>query len=261
MSTLDGYFATVWAYVNTSSDLYSLGVLYADGGDSTPGSAVNPIDVGTTFTAVADLETAFYGTETIGNPTGTLTTLSGPGQPIGTSVDWSTQFTSGSLEIFVDSLVGIGLTLIEALETIDGITRSEFTVPDDLPGYAVAIPYQATVVGDLADFIQQTAFGTVIAPAGPSDLWTSVSPFIIVSLSLTSPGTSVSFSFFSNPHFYDWTDINYSSHLDTNYQIVNDTMFWLESPYLFIYLQDGQDPDIKENSLLTQIAWDWSTDD
>lgn len=73
--------------------------------------------------------------------------------------------------------------------------------------------------------------------------------------------SEVSFSLFSNPNFHDWTDVDYNSYLNTTYQLVSDTMFWLESPYLFIYLADGQDPDIKENSLLTQIAWDWSTDD
>ena len=73
--------------------------------------------------------------------------------------------------------------------------------------------------------------------------------------------TSVSFSLFWDARMYDWGTVDYTSFIDTNYQSVNDNTFWLDTPYLFIYLKDGTDPDITENSLLTQIAWDWSKAD
>lgn len=50
---------------------------------------------------------------------------------------------------------------------------------------------------------------------------------------------------------------DFSSYLNTYYHMIDDNMFWLESPYVYIYLENSDVWD-DSKSLLMQGAFDWS---
>jgi hypothetical protein len=69
---------------------------------------------------------------------------------------------------------------------------------------------------------------------------------------------SITFSYFYNDtDFKDWEDTDPPAYLHTTYQLVSDTMFWMQAPYILTYLQNGSNVN-DANGLLLQAAWDWA---
>lgn len=202
MGALDGYSVTPWGYVKSSADIYATpGVV--DGGTLVPGASLTPVTIGNTYATAADFEAAFYGANT--GPTGATTTYYGgtplsPSPPVDQSVDWSTIWSVGDLDAQFQALIGFGFTLIQALEFFDSTTRANYPAQcAGLPGYAFAVPYQATVVDYPTD--QPAPFysfsgagwaGTAITQddsiTNPS--WASYSMFLVISLVAGAPPPS-----------------------------------------------------------------------
>jgi len=74
------------------------------------------------------------------------------------------------------------------------------------------------------------------------------------------------FGDFADPTFNDWVSAaptGYVSFLTTYFIIGDDTMYWMQSPYIYVFVEDEDtkvdpaDPDTK--ALTLQAAWDWST--
>lgn len=67
---------------------------------------------------------------------------------------------------------------------------------------------------------------------------------------------------FSNNYLKDWDDIDYTSFLDSFFHIMEDNMFWMDTPYVMIYLNNEDDNFYEDgdpaSSLLTQVRWDWA---
>lgn len=65
----------------------------------------------------------------------------------------------------------------------------------------------------------------------------------------------------------DFIGAGYESYLETFYHIMEDDMFFMQTPYVFVYLENDSLDDLTsgttdiEKSLLVQAHWDWAEAD
>lgn len=73
---------------------------------------------------------------------------------------------------------------------------------------------------------------------------------------------SYTFGDVSNTTYHDWvtpsgsTGADYTSYLNTFYQITDDPMLWLQSPYVYVFVKNTDTWD-DTKGLLMQGAFDW----
>jgi len=79
-------------------------------------------------------------------------------------------------------------------------------------------------------------------------------------------GRRLTFSLYRDPEFHDWraeddalTGVNFESYFYTYYHLVDDTALWLQSPYIYTYL-DNTSRNGNEPSLIMQPVWEWAED-
>lgn len=72
----------------------------------------------------------------------------------------------------------------------------------------------------------------------------------------------MTFSLFSQPYFKDWQTENYESVMTSFFHVMEDDMFWMQTPYIEVFMHnedDGiKDPNYREVGCIVQARWDWS---
>lgn len=79
--------------------------------------------------------------------------------------------------------------------------------------------------------------------------------------------SELTFSRFSNDLDYtDWNENDPVAYMNTFYIMVEDPMYWLQTPYILTYLENDPEDNIpiEDNyrmGLNMQVSWDWSEAD
>lgn len=109
------------------------------------------------------------------------------------------------------------------------------------------------VLSDGTPDVRDTQSAILVLSSGSPDVIDTQSAVLI----LANRGTTVTFSLFKNDNFHDWTDVDYSSYLETYWE-TPELIDWSSTPYSYFFLKNAGPTD---NSLNVQYFWDFSKKD
>lgn len=107
----------------------------------------------------------------------------------------------------------------------------------------------------------------------------SVLPIASVPEGAGSATRQITFSAFTQTSLLDWNSVEYSSFLYTYYIVPEESMTWMQSPYIYVFLENGNQQDVidstgaqvvdsngtlvveDEVSCKFNAIWDWSNTD